>query len=524
MKRSTLQLLLHLFVFNTIAQSPFYTTIGGPLSEFSLYSTVTQDGGYAVVGWTTSFGAGGWDLYLVKTSAAGELEWTRTYGGQGDEVDCAVEQTADGGFLIAARTNSFGAGEADVYVVKTDAKGQPEWTKTYGGPGWDEGHSLLPTTEGGFIIAGYTGSFGAGQQDVYVIKCNATGGVEWSRTYGGAGSERGHKIRELADGSYLIAGETTSPTTDYWNMFLMRIGSSGEPMWVKVYNGNGVEFGWDVAPTNDGGYALAGFTNCHGAGANDACLLKLDNVGEVQWAKTYGGPERDIAISVRETNDGGLFVCGETASFGHGWDDAYVLRTTSVGELIWSKTYGGAGDDGARYGAQLADGGYYIAGFAQMQEAENWDFLLMRTDEMGSTQGCNESPAATIVQGHTVVASDFTFSIGTGAVVADVPANAGYGGAAKACSASSIAEEGSGYVPLEIYPNPTFGPVIVTSTDASVNATLITIDVLGDQVIPPCALQGGFASLDLSGVAPGAYLITAERNGRRMESRYLIKQ
>jgi hypothetical protein len=135
----------------------------------------TSDGGYAIAGYTKSFGAGEADVYVVKLDAKGNLQWTKTIGGKAEDEGHSLIQTSDGGYAIAGHTKSFGAGEADVYVVKLDANGNLQWTKTIGGKGWDEGHSLIQTSDGGYAIAGYTESFGAGWKDVYVVKLDKNG-------------------------------------------------------------------------------------------------------------------------------------------------------------------------------------------------------------------------------------------------------------------------------------------------------------------------------------------------------------
>jgi len=167
-------------------QSIFQKTYGGGLNDLGWAVEQTNDGGYIVAGSAESFGAGAADFYLIKTDANGDTLWTRTYGGGGDDFGRAVEQTTDGGYIVAGYTTSFGAGVEDVYLIKTDTNGDTLWTKTYGGAGDDRGWAVEQTTDGGYIVAGGTLSFGAGGNDVYLIKTDANGDTLWTRTYGGS--------------------------------------------------------------------------------------------------------------------------------------------------------------------------------------------------------------------------------------------------------------------------------------------------------------------------------------------------
>ena len=153
----------------------FCKAIGGPAIEAGKSLIQTSDGGYAIAGNTSSFGAGENDVYVVKLDAKGNLQWTKTIGGPDIDESQSLIQTSDGGYAIAGYTTSFGAGYADVYVIKLDAKGNLQWTKTIGGPDDESGNSLIQTVDGGYVIAGTTESFGAGGKDVYVVKLDRNG-------------------------------------------------------------------------------------------------------------------------------------------------------------------------------------------------------------------------------------------------------------------------------------------------------------------------------------------------------------
>jgi predicted secreted protein len=170
----------------------------------------TSDGGYAISGDTASFGAGGTDYWLIKTDAAGNMQWNKTYGGLLDESDSAMCQTSDGGYALAGYTKSFGAGDLNFWLVKTDALGNMQWNQTYGGTGTDYGFSMVQTTDGGYAIIGYTSSFGAGGNDAWLVKTDAAGNMQWNQIYGGASNDAGWSLTQTIDGGYAIAGNTES--------------------------------------------------------------------------------------------------------------------------------------------------------------------------------------------------------------------------------------------------------------------------------------------------------------------------
>jgi hypothetical protein len=220
------------------------------------------------------------DVYLVKTSASGDTLWTRTYGGTGEDYGNSVQQTSDSGYIVAGYTNSFGAGNEDVYLVKTSASGDALWTRTYGGTGEDYGNSVQQTSDSGYIVAGWTNSFGAGGHDIYLIKTNASGDTLWTRTYGGTGGDEGYSVQQTSDGGYIIAGYTGSFGAGGWDVYLIKTNASGDTLWTSTYGGAYDDWGYSVGQTSDGGYIVAGFTDSW-SGSWDVYLVKTDGNGSV---------------------------------------------------------------------------------------------------------------------------------------------------------------------------------------------------------------------------------------------------
>ena len=184
------------------AQQRWERNYGGADGDLGYSVQQTSDGGYVVAGYTVSFGDS-IQVYLIKTNATGDTLWTRTYGGTSDDYGYSVQQTMDTGYVIAGKTNSFG-NFYQVYLIKTNSFGDTLWTRTYGGAGYDDGRSVQQTSDGGYIVAGWTNSFGDGNQ-VYLIKTNAQGDTLWTKAYGGTDGDLGYSVQQTSDGGYIVA-------------------------------------------------------------------------------------------------------------------------------------------------------------------------------------------------------------------------------------------------------------------------------------------------------------------------------
>jgi len=387
MKRLALILgmLTLLLVSLSNAQQRWERTYGGTFSEVGNSVQQTSDGGYILTGYTGSFGVGDYDVYLIKTDSIGDTIWTKTYGGMGSDWGNFVQQTSDGGYIIAGSTRSFGAGGWDVYLIKTNASGDTLWTRTYGGTNDDEGNSVQQTLDGGYIVAGYTCSFGDTLQDVYLIKTNASGDTLWTRTYGGANPDGGCSVQQTADSSYIIAGYTWSFGAGYYDVYLIKTNPSGDPLWTRTYGGAFDEGGNSVQQTSDGGYIIAGATYSFGAGNTDVYLIKTNPSGDTIWTRTYGGTYFDNGQSVRQTTDGGYIVAGYTGTiYQPSWFDVYLIKTNATGDTLWTRFFGGRDWDFSYSVQQTTDSGYIIAGYTDSFGAGRADVYLIKTDANGN--------------------------------------------------------------------------------------------------------------------------------------------
>jgi regulation of enolase protein 1 (concanavalin A-like superfamily) len=310
-------------------------TFGGSHEDFGSSVQQTSDGGFIIAGYTDSFGVvGDCDVYLIKTDPNGDNQWEKTFGGNDNDYGRLVQQTSDGGFIIAGGTSSFGAGSGDVYLIKTDPYGNFLWQKTFGGYGNDESFSAQQTSDGGFIIAGETSSFGAGYSYVYLIKTDPNGSLLWQKTFGGSSWDYGESVQQTSDGGFIVAGVYNSGIEGYGKVYLIKTDPNGNLLWQKTFDGNGGDSGESVQQTTDGGFIIAGTYNYYGAGYGDVYLIKTDPNGDSQWQKTFGGSDWDDGYSVQETTDGGFIIAGVTFSFGAGSGDVYLIKLCSENILL----------------------------------------------------------------------------------------------------------------------------------------------------------------------------------------------
>ena len=304
-------------------------TYGGINDDYGNSIQQTIDGGYIICGTTLSFSINR-DIYLIKVDVNGNEIWTKTLGDLGNDYGYSVQQTNDGGYIVCGTTEDLN-GDKNVFLVKIDGNGNNLWSKTFGGSEYDEGISVKQTTDGGYIIAGVTFSFGNGPGDVYIIKTDDDGNELWNKTFGGPGYDYGYSVQQTSNGGYVISGGTDSENGG--DIYLIKTDDNGDSLWTITIGGNSEDYSYSVQQTTDGGYIIAGSTNSFGNGDSDVYLIKTDGSGNELWNKTFGGSEYDEGYSVQQTTDGGYIIAGSTNSIGNGNSDVYLIKTDGNGNV-----------------------------------------------------------------------------------------------------------------------------------------------------------------------------------------------
>ena len=488
--------------------------LGGNSIETAYASQQTTDGGYIIAGSAFSFNNGdvmnvhgGGDFWVVKLDSTGAIEWQKPLGGSSTEVPYSIKQTSDRGYIVAGQTHSSDGdvsgyhGGLDYWVVKLNSAGAIEWQRALGGTYDDTAQSVEQTYDGGYIVAGRAGSTDGdvqsqshGLYEIWVVKLSATGDTQWEKLYGGSSAEIAYSIRQTSDGGYVFAGATKSNdgdvtgnngNDDFW---VVKIDSVGVIEWQKALGGIGADAARDVGHTSAGGYIVSGTAGSGNTGQVsgshgdfDVWVVKLNNIGELQWQKALGGSKPDYGSSVAETSDEGYIISGISQStngdllgnldFG---SSAWVVKLSGAGELQWQRALGGTLPDRLYAAQQTNDGGFFLAG-----ETESND---------GDVSGNHGS-------------SDFW-------VVKLSPLS----------SPTTTPQT----LPIEIFPNPATTSIsLKTPTDVSTLNLSIT-DLLGRELSRQTITNGGNANI--SALPNGLYLITATTDSGKVYSGRFRKQ
>ncbi|MFH1320788.1 MAG: DNRLRE domain-containing protein [Bacteroidota bacterium] len=399
-------------------QITFQKTFGGGNQDYIRKGMcLTNDGGYVFAGWTESFGAGDQDVYINKVDNNGTLLWSKAFGGINPDLAQSVIQTPDSGFLIAGITQSFGAGTWDGYLLKLDNTGNLLWSKAYGGSGDERFIRAQNTNDGGIIALGWTTSNGAGSTDFYLVKTDNIGTIQWTKTYGGSNYDEGRFVQQTSDNGYIITGYGGSFGAGAWDVYLVKTDSLGNLEWSKTYGGPSLEVGTSVKQANDGGYIIVGRTESFGAGNADVLLIKTDTIGNLEWVKTFGGSNIDHCKTVLQTSLGEYVISGLTSSFGSGNYDAQLLKTDGQGNLIWARTYGGSNDELGWALQQTDGGGYLIGGYTNSFGAGNNDVYIIKTNCDGYS-GCNDSSFTPTETSPSITVTSPSMSVSSGGIEA----------------------------------------------------------------------------------------------------------
>jgi hypothetical protein len=309
---------------------------GGSYDDRAYSLAELSDGSFAILGSTTVEAHNGAlvsNMYLIKTDSRGDTLWTRKYGGYSNETGLNIAETSDGGFILIGSTESLNSGDKDIYIVKTDSEGFVQWTRVHGGPSDDVG-TYIAETDYGYIYTGYTRSYsqsGQANSNIFIVKTNHLGRVTFPYTYGSTGDDYGKALVPISEGGYLILGTTTDPATGIKNVFLARVEENiSNPLWIEQYGGQTDHVASCIKVTNNGDFVITGTQEISSVN-HVIFLLKTDNNGNQLFLRTFGGSGHQRAEALDLTIDGGYVITGSNELAGNSM--ITLIKTTSDGEL-----------------------------------------------------------------------------------------------------------------------------------------------------------------------------------------------
>jgi hypothetical protein len=362
----------------------FEKTFGGARPDYGHALARTADGGYILAGQSFSFGDTTSDTYIIKTDAEGNQQWMKTMGSDTLDGANSILQTSDGGYFITNHTEGYGAGDCDAWMCKTDATGNILWNQTYGCPDDDLGLDAVETSDHYLVTCGVARTVDP-SGDVFLAKYSLAGDVIWIKNFGGPGGQDGWRITEAVDGGYVVAGNNIENVNGPVDIFVFKTDRDGNLIWAKNYGGQGEEYAFGLCKANDGGYVVCGKSTSFGSGDEDIYLLKIDSEGNQQWTRNYGGLLQDVATGIAVSDDGGYVLTGFTKSFGDPLD-AMIMKTDAYGNQQWMKTFGDpAWQKECNWIISCSDGGYAMIGSRQLVGSPDADLYLVKTDRDGNS-------------------------------------------------------------------------------------------------------------------------------------------
>jgi hypothetical protein len=503
MKKQLLLIFFFFFSYNCFSQT-FQKTYGGANDEFGFSVQQTFDGGFIIVGQTGNVGSFNNDILIIRIDINGDTVWTKTFGNLGDDVGYSVQQTSDGGFVVAG--NLDGQNTADILLLRIDSYGNLIWSKSFGGNVYDYGNWARQTFDGGFIVLGSTSSFGAGMYDAYLIKTDSSGDSLWTKVYGGIDNEWGYCVKQTYDSGFVLSGRTSSTLAGDDDGFLIKTNSQGDVIWSKTYGGFSNDAINSVEQTNDGGFIFSGNTSSYSVGAYDLYLTKTDSFGNVIWTKTFGGYgfEGDGKVSI--TSDGGFILEGAYNPTGTQYWDMYLIKTDSNGNLLWSKTFGGSDSDLGYDIKQTNDEGFIFVGATKNFGSVGFDVYLIKTDSTGNS-GCNQTNYPTFTTSPFIQSTNFISSVSAGSIVNTPTLNSGSGfNVSTLCSSVGLNEIISDNQFL-IYPNPSQGSFSISSNEMIIKGSIQIYDVFGKNIFKQNIFTSSKQEINLENISAGIYLL-----------------
>lgn len=505
-----------LFCISAHGQNIFQKTFGTINYEEIWGLDITSDNGFILAGYTNFDNA-----YILKLNSNGDTIWTKNIDAGGMDLLYSVQQTEDDGFVFGGRTSGFGAGGQDMFLIKTDSNGDNQWTRAIGGTADETVNSIIQTADGGFIIAGNTYSFGAGLNDFYIVKTNSSGSILWAKSIGGTGNDNAYSITTTVDSAYVAVGLTTSAGAGDRDILAVKLDKNGNIVWTKTYGGTGDDRANSIQQTIDGGFVISGVTNSFGAGSYDFNLIKIDASGNLSWEKTFGGTGDEWAYSIQPTTGSGFILAGYSTSFGQGGSDYYLVKTNSVGDTIWTRTFGGAMAEIGTFAKQTSDNGYAVIGYGQSFAVGSYDFHFVKTDSNGNGI-CNQNSTNTVVNNPTSTVTTPSLTVLSGGISNSASSTVSGGATINSlCTNVGIQLPKQAEPSFTFYPNPA-RQYFHISLPSHQTFNLKVVDITGHIVYNNNKATSNI-TVDCSNFSSGVYFVKAV-NERTVLMGKLIKQ
>jgi uncharacterized delta-60 repeat protein len=359
-------------------------TFGGPLPDKAYDLAALSDGGVVAVGHTRALKGVGHDVLVIRIDRQGQVVWSRTFGGVNEDHAYGVVTSGNEDIIVAGYTRSKSYGKGDCWVCRINLDGTLIWERLYGGPLDDRARTITATNDGGVVVAGFTQSKGAPDGDAWVIKIDEKGQMVWEQTFGRNGDDGIFQIKALSDGSLFAAGYSDFGGSIGFDLRVLKITQNGRLIWEQSFGKSVFDAGTAIEPISDGGCVVAGITSEEGYQNDQAWIMRLDPNGELIWQRILGGEKTDNAWALIKRDISHFVVAIATSSFGSGSTDAWILCFDINGKQIWEQIYGGKLWDRPTSLTLATDGGLFLGGYTTTKGAGYEDFWLLRLDSNGN--------------------------------------------------------------------------------------------------------------------------------------------
>jgi len=481
------------------------------------------DSNYVFTGVLGTTGSGTAKLFVGECNKTGALNWLKTYSGPSDIRGVKIVETFAKDYVIVGWTNGFGAGADDIYVLKTNPNGDSLWTKTYGGTSYEYGLSIKELPDSSYIIVGQTTTYGAGSNDVLLIRINQIGNVLWTKTIGNTGQDYGNDVIHTSDNHLVVTGYTTV-TSQLEDVYLIKLNLQGDTLWTKSYGTVETDIGYSLIETIDSSYLIVGYSGTYPD--YDILLLKVDQNGNLINSLKYGSTNRDEGHSVILCKDSSFAITGYTKSFGSGNGDVCLLKIKSNLSIDWAYNYGGANLDMGNSVYQTFDNGFIITAYSSSFGAVGSDVYMIKTDKDGIS-GCNQTPiVCSFVNVPCIVGAGSFISSGllVGGTNSNInPTTLNYNSLCVDSLAISIGELLDLEIGFTITPNPFTTNTTITFNEEQRNTSIKIKNLLGEE-IKVINFTGKQLLIDKAEMKAGVYFVQTTNEQHHIYTEKIIIQ